>query len=237
MKKLLLLGILLSTEAFSLSPVFFNMKPDVKYMGFVTDKYLEWHRKTFSFPVLSPEEREIQRALDHWLVPGHENLFQLTLGHTAGDDGNRISLRMWIAPSLRNSSRFKGSGLPENFDPWFYERKDSGETCLVGKKDIKTFEAFCRTTAKGSWNFHHREVIADTHIPWKNYIPVMSEDEIRYLDKDGKVFAISYYRGVSHISLIPKSLVPVVSVHSRETAYSMERHRIDQDGTMTIFYP
>ncbi|MES2526371.1 MAG: hypothetical protein V4598_04765 [Bdellovibrionota bacterium] len=236
--KFILLAIIFSFSALAIPLSLRNMRPDKGYMSFATEKYLKWHFRNFYFPVLNPLEKEILTHLDHWEVPGNDLFPQMLLCHREDKGSATIqTLRLWISPALRSKNDFKGNGLPEKFTPMFYERNTEKLSCVIGQKEEKVFEAWCRLPGQTGWKFHHRELIANDHLTWKNAFPLMTPDEVRITDESGVVKAISYHRAMTHVSLIPKSLLMVVRAHSQDTAFGFERLIYESDGTMSICYP
>lgn len=233
---MILLFILVSFRAFSLSDAFLLMRPDRAYMSFITARYLDWHAQRFHFPILTPFERELVSHLDHWLVPGHAELSQLSLGIREGNGpGQRaLEFRLWIHPDLREKSPYKANG----FVPWFFERHLSGEVCVIGLTAPVTFESFCRmNSGTGTWKWHHRERLAAEHMSWRNQFPLAVKSEVRVEDSSGTVTAVVYHKAFTHVSLIPRSLLEEIRAHTLETAFSLERYRLEKDGTMTVYYP
>ncbi len=232
------LTLFISISAFAIPLSLQNMRPDKSYFSFASDKYLKWHFKNFYFPVLTPLEKELISGLDHWNVPDNEALPQLSLCHREEKGkGSLQSLRIWISEDFRSKEEFKGKVFPEKFIPWFYERNSEGLSCLLGRIDERTFESWCRPNLKEGWKFHHREIIKDEHLSWKNAFPLMTAEEIRLTDDKGHVSAIRYHRAMTHVSLVPRSLLMVVRAHSQDSAFGFERVIYEADGTMSVCYP
>ncbi len=236
--KIIFLVLVLSAPAFSLSDAFLRMKANPPYIQFLMTKYLSWHEKKFGFPVLSPLEKKLTQKMDHWLVNGSQELYQLSLGHREERAGKRIlSVRIWIHPDLRGEKEFSGNGLPAGSEPWFFERTTENRTCVIIKTNEVTFESWCRNSGEKKLSWHHRERIVDEHKQWKNPYPLQLPTEIHLENKNGEVFSISYHKALTHVSLVPRTLLQTVAAHTLESPFSMERYLIEEDGTMTIYYP
>ncbi len=236
--KFILLTLVFSFSAMAIPLSLRNMRPDKGYMSFASEKYLTWHFRHFYFPVLVPLEKEILSGLDHWEVAENDLYPQMLLCHREDKGtGSVQTLRLWISPELRSKNEFKGNGLPEKFRPLFYERNSEKLSCLIGQKEEKTLEAWCRLPGKSGWQFHHLETVANEHLSWKNKFPLLTPDEIRITDEAGAVKAVSYHRAMTHVSLIPRSLLMVVRAHSQDTAFGFERLVLESDGTMSVCYP
>lgn len=228
MKNLLIL-LLISLPALSVPESLYNMRPNRDYMSFAATKYLSWHEKKFQFPLLTPLEQELVGQLNHWVIPETEARSQLSVCHRE-DKGKGItqSLRLWIAPELRNKKEL--SVIP-GFSPEFYERNSDGIICLIHG------DAYCQRAGEKKWILDHREKVMKGHLSWNNRFPLLSEEEVRYSDPGGNVTAIGYHRGISHVSLIPQSLLMIVRGHSLDTAFGMDRYILEKDGTMSACYP
>ena len=223
------LFVLLSLPAMAVPESLYNMRPDRDYMSFAGGKYLEWHQKNFQFPALTPLEKELVSHLTHWVVPETEARSQLLVCHREDKgDGILQTLRLWISPELRKNKEFS---VVAGFTPEFYERTSDGRICLISG------EAWCRKPGMKKWELRHREKVVTGHLPWNNRFPLLSQDEVRFSDPEGNVIAIAYYRGISHVSLIPPSLLMIVRAHSLDTAFGMDRYILEKDGTMSACYP
>ncbi len=234
----ILLLALISLPAFSLSDSFLRMKTDPAYTQFLMTKYLGWHQKKFGFPVLSPLEKNLLGKIDHWLVAGSQELYQVTLGHREERLGRKKqSLRIWIHPDLRKEKEFSGSGLPSSGEPWFFERTNENSSCVILKTEEAVFDSWCRKTGDARFSWDHRERISSEHTRWNNPFILQLPTEIRIEDQNGEIIAVSYHKALTHISGVPRPLLQVVAAHTLESPFSMERYLIEKDGTMTIYYP
>ncbi len=242
MKKILpLLIFFISLQPLSsmaLSESYLRMKPAPEFIPYVLHRYIVWHAKTFNFPSLTPFENEIVNRLDHFLLAGEPDYFQLSMGHEEGAEGGQ-SLRLFIPASLRERKELKRPGIPEAFTVWFVERNNKGESMVIGCKGCSSprkLDVWVKGLKDKAYHYSHSEEHATKHMPWKNPFIHRGDTEIRHI-RDNKVIAIVYGNSFSQIMQIPASLRVTMSLHVLDTVFNFDRYRIDADGKMTVLYP
>lgn len=242
MKKILSLLIVLSffipDNSPALSESYLRMKPQPEFIPYVFNGYLRWHARTFGFPTLTSFEQEIVNHLDHFLLPGETDYFQLSMGHEESESGAQ-SLRLYVPPILRDHKELKRPGIPANFTTFFVERNNKKESMLVGCTGCSSphkLEVWTKGPDDKAYHFSRTEELAQKHMKWKNPFIHRGDTEIRHVSHE-KVTTICYGNSFSQIMQIPASLRVTMSLHVLDTVFNFDRYCIDADGKMTVLYP
>lgn len=246
--KLILLWclILFSGSCLALTDTFLKMKPNRPYMNFVLPQYLNWHAKNFpsNFERMNQESAGLVKLLvlqiDHWLVPGLPEQNQISIGFRV-DEKNTIyqTFRLYIHQQLKNHPFIQKARLPSHLVPRFLQWKDDGEVCLLGSfpSEARILYYFCRRP--GSKNFIpgvREEFSRQLTTTWKNPFPFFTSWEIRTLDQE-KIISITYSSDVTHPSLTPRGLDPVINSHGVDALFPFDKYSLDAAGNMTVYYP
>jgi hypothetical protein len=212
------------------------MPANPAYMNFVLTKYLGWHRKNFSFPDESETLRTLVSKLDNWIIET-PYLRQLTLNHFANEKGIvGYRIRVYVHPSLRNMTAWKGKGLPAK-ELMFVEWDNTGSLCQIFRESKNSFSSWCRKKENASYTLSWTEKIERKLPPdWKLPFPVLGE---AFIEKEvnGEITEILFFEVSPHPSLIPKSLVRSVFLHTKEGLLPLDRVSNDRNGGIGIHYP
>ncbi len=235
---ILITFLLCSKNAEAIGERLSQMTPNNQYIPFVLKRYLNWHLKTFQFPMLTAYETELVESYDHWLVSGEPAYYQLSLAHEQKVPGH-IRIRFYIPPEFRSRREVNPSGLPKNFTPWFFERSSSGTQAIIGCLDCKgpvKLDVWMRNSAEKSFKRSHSEEFFQSHLAWKNPFTPKTDFEIRSLYENG-VSEITYFGSYMNIYKVPQELRLLLGLHVIHTPFNFYRYSIDANGMMTVYYP
>lgn len=232
--KIILIVLLLTTQARALNRTFLNMPPNRDYMGFVLSRYLDWHRSHFPFPEDTPLLRTLLSGIDHWEAGTYER--QFTLGHYGKVDGNQgYRLRLFVHPSLRDLPALRLPGR-EARTLRFVEWDSQGAFCQLYEVGPK-LEALCRSGERGkflpSWV---EELVQKLPPGWEVPFPVLGE-KIVVRRVGEKITEVVFFDVVPHPSLIPGPLRKSVFLHTKDGLLPLDRVGVDQKRNWIVYYP
>ena len=227
--------------------IFLQMKPDQKYMSFVLDKYLRWHDQYFPGRYAEMNKltdgkiKEFISKLDHWIVPGHPELPQFSIGHRAqGPNEIFLTYRVYIAPSLRNDS-FLQNRLPEGQrTPWFLEWRSDLSVCLLTLNEKLRpigFDVYCGNDGDKKLKLIGKEILTEeSFTPWPNPFPYLLGREVRRYEGE-KLVQIRYFSDATHPSRSDRRLDHVIHLHGMEALFPFDKFGVGEGGEITVYYP
>lgn len=231
----IILFILLIPSAFALNQTFLRMPPDIAYMNFAMKKYLDWHRKHFSFPEENETISKVVSKIDHWTL-GSPYIRQITMTHYADEKARpAFRLRLFVHPDLRKMKDFSGKGLPAK-EVMFAEWDSNGRFCQLFQEAPQSFSSYCKNSA-GTYSLSWTEK-AGTKLPdgWRIPFPVLGEEFVQK-EISGEIQELYFFEVTPHPSIIPKPLLRSVFLHTKETLFPLDRMGHTRDGKISIHYP
>lgn len=236
MMKLLLIVLLISFKAFALNESLILMPANKSYIQYIVPKYLDWHKKHFSFPHDSPLLKKLSRHLDRWQLPDSQHR-ELSFKYASEDNKARYSLRVFVHPEIRKTEGLSGPGFPPGKEAWFAEWHDNGKFCLVTSEAVEHFSVWCRLPREKKFHLSHEEItIKELPAGWPVSFPWTTPEMIA-VRMNGKINEIIFSGSNTHPAMTPTALLPVVNLHTKETHIPLDRVGVTGDGEIRIFYP
>lgn len=235
--KIFFLSFLLTFPAFALNESLLGMPENKSYMNFVLRKYLQWNREQFKFPEDTPFMNDMINSLDHWLVKGTP-YYQITFTHGVDDSKKYFQkIRIFIVPELRRNKELLGTGLPSGKEPWFFEKDDSGKTCLLFKESETLFRTWCRKSPGEKYvEAGTEERITSVPENWPFPFPYLGTEFIRKTGMNGEK-EIFFSRVAPHPSRMPAPLYRPVYLNTKDALFPLDRVSTSQGGGMSVHYP
>lgn len=220
--------LILSFNAFALTPAHLNMPINRAYMQNIVADYFKWHERHFKsdlFKLTGSHRSLIERALkrlDHWKVP-ETNLDQFLVGMKIKDGQPFYSVRLYLHADLRGESELKNI--------WFIQWDSMGEWCLIEKRN-DDFRHICQKDRRAITS----KVFPAGEAQWPQPFQEFSGETIKtYLD--GQLADVFYHVKLTHLSRVPQSYHHYLNTHGQELLLPFDKYSTNKKNELTVYYP